>query len=278
MLLKKKIINGTYIGSKNRKSLVDLSIPKKNNGKLIVFIHGYMGYKDWGCWNLVENYFNTLGYSFCKFNMSHNGGTKENGIDFPDTKAFEKNCYSYEIADLESVFHWIDQQEKTFKSIHLMGHSRGGAIALLTANIDRVDSIITCASICDIESRFPNGNKLEEWKINKIRFIKNGRTKQKLGHAFTQYEDFVLNKEKLNIKNACEKIKKPVLVFHGEEDKSVNIKEGKKIAKWLNTSLNIIEKTEHTFGSSQPWNHDYLPKPLEELCYKSHLFLEKKIS
>ena len=277
MLFKKSIINANYIGSKNRKSLIDLSIPKINNGKLIIFIHGYMGYKDWGCWNLVERYFNKLGYSFCKFNMSHNGGTEDNGIDFPDTKAFENNCYSYEVNDLKYVLNWINQKEETtFKSIHLMGHSRGGAIALLNANNDMVDSIITCAAISDIESRFPKGKKLNEWKENKIRFIKNGRTKQELGHSYTQYEDFILNKEKLNIKNACDKTKKPTLIFHGKEDESVNINEGKKIAEWLNTSLNIIKNTKHTFGASQPWNHDYLPEPLEELCHKTHLFLQKK--
>ena len=69
MLFKKSIINASYVGSESRKSLIDLSIPQINNGKLIVFIHGYMGYKDWGCWNLVEKYFNKLGYSFCKFNI-----------------------------------------------------------------------------------------------------------------------------------------------------------------------------------------------------------------
>ena len=30
------------------------------------------------------------------------------------------------------------------------------------------------------------------------------------------------------------KQKKPTLIFHGKEDESVNINEGKKIAEWLN--------------------------------------------
>ena len=48
----------TILVLKIEKLLIDLSIPQINNGKLIIFIHGYMGYKDWGCWNLVERYFN----------------------------------------------------------------------------------------------------------------------------------------------------------------------------------------------------------------------------
>ena len=43
-----------------------------------------MGFKDWGAWHLVQDFFTNKGYAFCKFNLSHNGGTVENGIDFPD--------------------------------------------------------------------------------------------------------------------------------------------------------------------------------------------------
>ena len=245
MQFKKSIKNALYTGSEKRKSLIDLSIPKENNGKLILFIHGYMGYKDWGCWNLVGEYFNKLGYSFCKFNISHNGGTAINGIDFPDTKSFEQNCYSYELTDVKCVLKWLETQEENFKSINLMGHSRGGAIALLSGNDPRVNSVITCASISDIQRRFPDGKNLEEWKCNKIRFVRNGRTKQNLGHSFEQYEDFLSNQEKLNIKKACLQLKKPTIIFHGEKDESVSISEGKEISEWLNCPLQIIKSTQH---------------------------------
>ena len=66
---------------------------------------------------------------------------------FLNTKAFENNCYSYEVNDLKYVLNWINQKEETtFKSIHLMGHSRGGAIALLNANNDMVDGNNLCSN------------------------------------------------------------------------------------------------------------------------------------
>ena len=46
--------NAIYIGSNKRASLFDLEIPEDYNGNLIVFIHGYMGFKDWGAWNILE--------------------------------------------------------------------------------------------------------------------------------------------------------------------------------------------------------------------------------
>jgi hypothetical protein len=92
--------NQIYTGTDGRQSLIDLTIPENFNNQLMIFIHGYMGYKDWGCWNLVEKYFTDLGFGFCKCNVSHNGGTIENPIDFPDLEAFGQNNYSKELFDL----------------------------------------------------------------------------------------------------------------------------------------------------------------------------------
>ena len=43
-----------YVGASEKTSLYDLNIPDNWNRKLLIFSHGYMGYKDWGAWNLME--------------------------------------------------------------------------------------------------------------------------------------------------------------------------------------------------------------------------------
>ena len=60
-----QIKNTVYTGSKKRESLYDLTIPEKFNGDLILFIHGYMGFKDWGAWNLMEQAFVNQDFGFC---------------------------------------------------------------------------------------------------------------------------------------------------------------------------------------------------------------------
>jgi predicted dienelactone hydrolase len=67
---------------------------------LVIFCHGYKGYKDWGAWNLVADEFVKKGFSFVKFNFSLNGGTIENPIDFPDLSAFSQNTHSQEVKDV----------------------------------------------------------------------------------------------------------------------------------------------------------------------------------
>ena len=86
--------NNTYHGADGKESLIDLEIPKAFNGQIIIFIHGFMGFKDWGAWHLVQHFFTKMGYGFCKFNTTHNGGTIKNGIDFPDPKSFGQNTCS----------------------------------------------------------------------------------------------------------------------------------------------------------------------------------------
>ena len=63
------IING-----KHKKSiLIDVSfVAEKTNLPIIIFCHGYKGFKDWGAWNLMANAFVEAGFCFIKFNFSHN--------------------------------------------------------------------------------------------------------------------------------------------------------------------------------------------------------------
>ena len=259
--------NAIYIGSNNRQSLIDFEIPEKFNEEIVVFIHGFMGFKDWGAWNLVQDFFTSHGFGFCKFNLSHNGGTIDNGIDFPDEESFGKNTYSKELNDVFCVLDWIDSQGILYKKIHLIGHSRGGGIALLAAKNDkRINSVNSWSGISDIGSRFPIGKELEEWKTKGVRYVQNGRTKQNLPQYYSLYEDFNQNQEILNIENACRNLKIPACIIHGDADTSVPLREGKANANRLNVSLHIIENSDHVFGASHPWLGEKLPERLKLVC------------
>jgi len=268
--------NAIYIGSKKRPSLYDLTIPGDFKGDLIVFIHGYKGYKDWGAWNLMEQAFVEEGFGFCKLNLSHNGGTTENGIDFPDLEAFANNTYSKEKFDVQALLNELEKHINPLPRIHLMGHSRGGGIALLNALDNRVTSVITLAAISSVASRFSDEKMLAAWKETGVRYVKNERTKQEMPHYYSQYLDFVEFKDELDIEKACKNLTKPNLVIHGEKDTSVSIEEGVEIAQWTNSPLYTIENTDHVFGSSHPWTNEELPEALEEVVTIVSTFILKQ--
>ena len=265
-----KLLNSTYTGSAGRQSLIDLEIPEIFNGELVVFVHGFMGFKDWGAWNLVQQFFTEKGYGFCKFNLSHNGGTIENGMDFPDEVAFGKNCYSYEVNDIGCALTWLMSEVSELKTLRLIGHSRGGGAVILAgskfANSHPISSIHTWAAISDIGMRLPEGEELEQWKKEGVRYVKNGRTLQHLPHYFSLYEDFKKHESELNIQQAIQKLRIPISIHHGDQDTSVPIAEGISLARWSNVDLHLIPGADHVFGASHPWNNSKLPTELAVLC------------
>lgn len=277
-MLNQKNLN--YTGANNRKSLLDIELPDNPNA-MVLFIHGYKGFKDWGAWNLVQSFFVANRIGFAKLNLSHNGGTTANPVDFPDTEAFGNNCYSYEVYDVESVISLLHEYvDLTSVPLFLIGHSRGGGIALLSGVNKFVKGVITWASVASFDERFPKGKELEEWKKSGVRFIKNARTKQELPHYFSFYEDFEQNKEKLTISKAALRLKeskKACFHVHGTKDEAVNVNELSRIADWTKGETLIMENANHTFAAKHPWKENTLPEELKTVCSKTLDFLSRNI-
>lgn len=256
-----------YKGSDGRQSLFDCVIPQDATA-VVIFVHGYKGFKDWGCWNLVQDFFVKEKFGFVKFNLSHNGGTVKQKIDFSDLEAFGRNTYSKELIDLGMI---VDETERLIKQelelnlpIYLFGHSRGGGDAVLYAAKDnRIAKVVSLAGISDIGSRFPEGEELELWKEEGVRFVENARTKQIMPHYFDMYEDFKANEDALNIELAARSLEIPFLQIHGDMDTSVSIREGIELAEWTDTDLKIIKGADHTFGGEHPWFSNELPEDLQ---------------
>ncbi|MFA5574120.1 MAG: alpha/beta fold hydrolase [Brumimicrobium sp.] len=268
------LINQKYLGAADRKSLLDFQEPDGDYEHIIVFIHGYKGFKDWGAWNLVQSYFVGNGIGFCKFNMSHNGGTIENPIDFPDLEAFSINRYTYEVKDILNVLDWIEQNiDITNKKIHLFGHSRGGGIATLAARDYRVASVSTLASISDISTRFPSNEELEKWKKDGVYYVKNARTNQDMPHKYVFYEDWLENRLTLNIEANAKHLKIPALHIHGDKDGTVPISDSENLSNWTGGALYILNGADHTFDSYHPYDKKELPNKLNEAVNLVRLFV-----
>jgi len=252
------------------------------NQPLVVFCHGYKGFKDWGAWNLMAKAIAEAGYCFVKFNFSHNGGTIENPIDFPDLEAFGNNNYTKELDDLNDVLGWVQSCFKDNKSIdtsriNLIGHSRGGGISIIKTSEDtRVNKLITLASISDFGRRTATVGNLEEWKRTGVKYVVNGRTKQQMPHYYQFYKDFKENEDRLHIKSAEEQLNIPHLIIHGDNDTSISINEAKELHQWNPKSeLEIISGADHVFNVKHPWNEQVLSNELEKVIEKALDFLNK---
>ncbi|MBT8246139.1 MAG: alpha/beta fold hydrolase [Winogradskyella sp.] len=245
----------------------------KENQPIVIFCHGYKGFKDWGAWNLMAETIAKSSFCFIKFNFSHNGGTLEQPIDFPDLDAFGNNNYTKELDDLGDVIDWTVKhfKEKSFvntSEIYLIGHSRGGGISILKAVEDsRIRKLITLASVCDFEKRMATIDDLDQWKKDGVKYVANGRTKQQMPHYYQFYEDFIQNKNRLNIEAACKKMKVPNLIIHGDADTSISVSEAEKIHQWNPSSqFSVIEDANHVFNTKHPWEENHLSNALKKIC------------
>jgi dienelactone hydrolase len=267
-----KLDNIIINGSAGKPILIDVTFRANSKAKqVVVFCHGFKGFKDWGPFNDIADYFAEQGIVFVKFNFSFNGTTIDDPSNFGDLKAFGNNNFCKELDDLTLVLDWIEnckelKGEIDTGKISLFGHSRGGSIALLkTAEDRRVAKVVSWASPSNFLNRLPKKEKLAKWKQFGVAYIYNGRTKQNMPMYFQFYENCIKFAKRLNIQNAVSKMKIPHLNVHGTDDPTVLLSEAVNIKSWnTNTHLHVIDGANHVLGGFHPYDLEKFPKDLEE--------------
>jgi uncharacterized protein len=234
---------------------------------VVVFSHGFKGFKDWGHFNLVAEEFARAGFVFVKFNFSHNGTTPEQPTDFADLEAFGHNNFSIELDDLGMVIDWT-LSDRTLSTeidperLYLLGHSRGGGITILKAGEDaRVKQVVTWASVAEF-GRYWGTEVLAKWKADGVMYIDNSRTNQRMPMYYSTYENFYANEARLDIPAAMARLTIPTMIVHGTDDVVVDFGAAEKlVALNANASLLPIPGGNHTFNARHPWPETSLPEP-----------------
>ena len=269
-------------GSLDRSILIDATfIANKKPKQVVVFCHGFKGFKDWGPFNKIAAHFAEEEIVFVKFNFSFNGTTIKNPINFSDLKAFGNNNFCKELDDLNLVLDWVEncqelKEEIDTSKISLFGHSRGGSIAMLKSNEDsRVKKVISWASPSNFLERLPKKEKLAKWKELGVAYIYNGRTKQNMPMYFQFYENCIKFAKRLNIQNAVSKMSIPHLIVHGSDDPTVLLSEAVNIKSWNpNIDLYVIDGANHVLGGFHPYDLEKFPKDLQKALDVTIKFLK----
>jgi uncharacterized protein len=267
-MIKKEIF--TIPGAKGRNMLMDLTYDDQNpKAPLVIFAHGFKGFKDWGTHNMVARLFVENGFRYLKFNFSHNGTTPDKPLDFADLIAFSDNTFSIELEDLNAVigFACNGSSMRAAGSVKLIGHSMGGGISIIkTAEDKRISKLVTMASISSFRNLWPKEAE-EQWRMQGIMYSHNSRTGQQMPLKSTLLDDLDAHPSRLNIVEKAAAVQQPWLIVHGDADTSVPVSHAEELkAAQPNAELIIIPKADHTFNSKHPYDQDALPTALQEFC------------
>ena len=251
------------------------------NSPCIIYVHGFKGFKDWGFVPYLGDYFSKNEFSVISFNFSH-CGVGENLLEFDEPDKFAKNTFSLEVSELNAI---IDAFIKGFfgkisgKGVGLLGHSRGGAVALITGSKRKeINAVTTWSSIAKLD-RYTERQK-QEWMKNGFVEVINSRTNQVMRLDISLLEDIENNKNTiLNMETAVSNLNKPLLIAHGEQDLTVPIEEAKMIYNWSNKDLTetyFIPAIGHTYDIKHPFDGSN-PK-FEHLLEKTKTFFKSNLN
>lgn len=216
----------------------------------VVICHGFKGFKDWGFFPKVAERLALAGFTAVSFNFSGSG--VGDGEEFDEVERWTRQRPTADLQDLQVV---VDFAAKGGARIGLVGHSRGGGLAVLhTAADTRINALVTWAAIDSFE-RWPEED-LQRWRAEGKLDVVNARTGQVLPIALDALDDIQAHRQDLlDVRRAAGRVRAPWLIVHGTGDTSVGPAEAERLREWSaeTTELWLVEGAGHTFGAKHPW-------------------------
>ncbi|MBL7765703.1 MAG: alpha/beta fold hydrolase [Chitinophagaceae bacterium] len=235
---------------------------------VLIYVHGFNGFKDWGNFTLLADAFCRAGYAVIAFNFSHNGTSPDHPDEFVDLHAFGLNNYTTELYDLEQVVKWVKNGDHPYKRLldvekmTLLGHSRGGGISIIYASEDpAIKALITWASVSECKTPWSNWpeSRIHAWAETGVEYYSNQRTGQSMPLYYQLHQDFTDHADRLNIQRAITSLNIPMLICHGSKDTAVPVSHAGRLQQWQPQAKLWIVESDHTFDRKHPGLGSDLP-------------------
>lgn len=220
---------------------------------LVVIVHGFKGFKDWGFFPWLAQLLMQHRLAVCRFNMSRSG-IGEDPESFDRLDLFEHDTYSTQLRDLATVVRHAQQQFPSLPTF-LLGHSRGGGVAILGAqDVPDLAGVVAWSPISRVD-RWDEATQ-RQWRERGVLEVVNARTKQVMRMSPVILDDYEASRERLDVLAAAERLRVPLLVVHGGADESVPVEEGRLLAATAGqSSLVVIGRASHTYNAIHPLVH-----------------------
>jgi len=261
--------------------LVDVrSAARSTPAPAVLILHGFKGFKDWGMFPPCAERLARAGFAAVSINVSGSGVDDNGGFSLPER--FGHNTFSAELEDAKRVLDALEAGRLGVAkptSVGLVGHSRGGGMAILgAARRPTIAALVTWAAISSV--RRWSAAQAAEWRSRGRTDVINARTGEVLPMYVDVLDDLEANQSgSLDIERAAAEIRVPWLLVHGGRDESVLVTEAERLADIAvapGFRKLLIPHTGHTFGAVHPFAG---PNPaLEQVFDESVRFLSASLA
>jgi dienelactone hydrolase len=236
--------------------LIDLRTGDRQSPRpAVVVLPGFKGFKDFGPFPALGERLARAGFTALSLSVS-GSGVDEAG-NFTRLDRFSANTISAELADLAAGIAALDAGGLGVarpSSIGLVGHSRGGGVALLFAErTPRVQALVTWAGVSTLERW--SAAEAAQWRQDGVTTIPNQRTGQQLPLGTALLDDVEQHREAFDLTAAAGRIRVPWLLAHGTADETVPVEEGRVLAAASGGTADAawLEGALHGFGGVHPF-------------------------
>lgn len=227
---------------------------KKEKEEIIIVCHGYNSSMDDRIVVEVCETLKNKGYNTFRFDFSGCGSSEGRAQDL---------SFIQQSSDLRSVIDYFSKKKYKIKSV--IGHSTGGTATILRAAYDkRIESIVLIAPrIYPVRSTM--AKKIENKYSKPIGEITENQEViypveveiDNEPHCFSK--TYVKELATLDVIGKLKRIKRPILILHGDEDEIVEIEEGRAVELMSESSATFfpINGADHFLSHKSSHDKDY---------------------
>jgi len=269
--------SGSIPSKQNIPIYFDLYTPSVTPGSalpVVLFVHGFKGFKDWGAFPDACEELARAGFAIITFNLSLNGIGKSM-TEFDEPEHFANQTLSQDLEDIGTVIEAIKSQKIISDKVKLdtdrmgiIGHSRGGHSAVAAAaEYTELHCLITWSAVADYNSRWSDKMK-KDWQMQGYTEIENSRTGQVFKINKAVYDDALENANTLMAVKRVKELYIPSMFIAGKADEAVPYTNSEVLFRECPSDekeVRLIGNTGHTFGVSHPFNEAEFPRAFEEV-------------